>query len=235
MNSDDDAADREMLLAEFSVLRAEILQRTSMQWNIFAWQLTASGVVFSFALSSPSHAIILLILSVITYALTGRYVSQYFGVQNARAYIREVLEVRAKGKLQWEAWIGVQPPKVRALTWLNPLLIAFPGPASIALTSVAPYVWTGHNTPVGKRVLLVIIWLVGVLITALSIRLITRIMSRHWNRSWRQRLNELPVVNKSGAASSSETRPSKGNGGDPNPPTGQKVGGEVLSRAKTVP
>jgi hypothetical protein len=196
------------------------LQWTSMQWNIFALQLTASGVVFSFALQSFSRDY-LANLAVITYALTGRYVSQYFGVQNAGAYIREVIEVRAKGKLQWGAWIRVQPAKVRPLTWLNPLLIAFPGPAVIALASVASYVWTGHNTPVGKRILLVIIWLVDVLITALSIRLITRIVSRHWDRSWRQRLNELPVaVNKSGAAGSSETQPSQGNGGDPNPPTG---------------
>jgi hypothetical protein len=81
MNSDDDAADREMLLAEFSALRAEILQWTSMQWNIFALQLTASGVVFSFALQSFSRDY-LANLAVITYALTGRYVSQYFGVQN---------------------------------------------------------------------------------------------------------------------------------------------------------
>jgi hypothetical protein len=72
MNSDNNAVDREMLLAEFAALRAEILQRTSLQWNIFALQLTAAGVVFSFALSSPSHTAFLLILPVITYALTGR-------------------------------------------------------------------------------------------------------------------------------------------------------------------
>ena len=184
MNSDDDATDGEMLLAEFAALRAEILQRTNMQWNIFALQLTAAGVVFSFALSNPSHTGFLLILPVITYALTGRYVSQYFGVQYAGAYIREVLEVRSKGKLNWEAWIRVQPPKVRALNWLNPLLIAFPGPAVIALASVTPYVWTSHNTSVGKRILLVTIWLLGVLITALSIRLITNIVSRHWPRAY---------------------------------------------------
>jgi hypothetical protein len=219
MNSDNNAVDREMLLAEFAALRAEILQRTSLQWNIFALQLTAAGVVFSFALSSPSHTAFLLILPVITYALTGRYVSQYMAVQKVGIYIREVLEVRAKGELQWESWNRYQPPRVRALNWLNPLLIAFPGPAIIALASVAPYVWTSQNASVGRRVLLVIIWLVGVVVTALSVQLTTRVISRHWNRSWQQRLKERSgISDMPGNTAPAETLLNQEQAGDPDAP-----------------
>jgi hypothetical protein len=221
MNSDNNAVDREMLLAEFVALRQEIVQRTSLQWNIFALQLTAAGVVYSFALSSPSHTAFLLILPVITYALTGRYVSQYMAVQKVGIYIREVLEVRAKGGLQWESWTRYQPPRVRAraLNWLNPLLIAFPGPAIIALASVAPYVWTSQNASVGRRVLLVIIWLVGVVVTALSVQLTTRVISRHWNRSWQQRLKERSgISDMPGNTAPAETLLNQEQAGDPDAP-----------------
>jgi hypothetical protein len=87
----------ETLLAEFAALRAEILQRQNIQWNTFALQLTAAGVVFSFALSNPSHTGFLLILPVVTYALTGRYVSQSIGTEKVGIYIREVLNVKFEG------------------------------------------------------------------------------------------------------------------------------------------
>src|SRR2546430_3154312 len=82
---------------------------------------------FSFALSNPSHTGFLLILPVVTYALTGRYVSQFLGTQKVGTYIREVLEVKAKGQLHWEEWNRAQPAMARTLTWLNPLFLAFPG------------------------------------------------------------------------------------------------------------
>jgi hypothetical protein len=179
-----------MILAEFAALRAEIIQRMSMQWNMFALQLTAAGVVFSFALSNPSHTGFLLILPVVTYALTGRYVSQFLGTQKVGTYIREVLEVKAKGQLHWEEWNRAQPAMARTLTWLNPLFLAFPGVSLIALVWVAPYIWASHSASVGKRVLMVIIWFIGIVITALSFQLINRIASKHWDRTLQQRLTK---------------------------------------------
>jgi len=187
MNRDNKSIDHEILLAEFAALRAEILQRKNTQWNTFVLQLTAAGVVFSFALSNPSHTGFLLILPVITYALTGRYVNQFDGIQKVGAYIHEVLEVRAKGQLHWEEWIRAQPVTARILTWFNPLFLVFPGVAVIALAWVAPFVWAGHSTPIGKRVLIVIIWLVGVAITALSFQLTSRVAAKHWSRILRRR------------------------------------------------
>jgi hypothetical protein len=53
------ATDKELsaqaALAEFTALRAEIFQVFSMQWNIVALQLTATAVLFSFALTNHSR------------------------------------------------------------------------------------------------------------------------------------------------------------------------------------
>jgi hypothetical protein len=117
MSQNGNSADRDAVIAEFTALRAEILQRSDTQWNVLALQLTATGVIFSFALSNSSHIGSLLILPVITYALTGRYVSQAFGTDKIAKYIREVLDVKMKGAFQWEAWQRTQPPLVRTLTW----------------------------------------------------------------------------------------------------------------------
>src|SRR5690348_12310111 len=99
MTRDGHPVDRQTLLAEFSALRAEILQRTNIAWNVFALQVTAAGIIFSFALSKDTHTGFLLILPVITYAFSGRYTAQVAGVEKLGRYIREVLEVKANGDL----------------------------------------------------------------------------------------------------------------------------------------
>jgi hypothetical protein len=191
MDKHDRAVDREMLLAEFAALRAEILHRSNLSWSIFALQLTAAGVVFSFALSNPSHTGFLLILPVISYALAGRYVSQSIATRTLGAYIREVLEVRANGALHWETWNSTRTRgELRVLNWVNPYLLVFPGPAVIALAWVGPYVWESH-TSVGKRILIVIVWFVGIIVTALSTQMIARSQSRFWRRPWRTAGNGL--------------------------------------------
>ena len=214
MDSDDSAVDREMLLAEFAALRAEILQRMSLRWNIFALQLTAAGVLFSFALGNPSHTGILLILPIISYALAGRYVSQTDSMQAIGTYIRKVLEARAKGELQWEGWLITRRPKRGTLTWLNPHFLIFPGTAVIALTWVAPYVWTSHNVSAGKRVLIIVIWLIGIVVTALSIRMIARMVFRYWSRPRRLRLGEFSTLEDGDHAISDEPPLSPKNGDD---------------------
>lgn len=191
MGQNSNSVNREVSIAEFQALRTEILQRTNLQWSIFAFQLTAAGVVYSFALSNSSHTIILLILPVITYALTGRYVSQNIAIDKSARYIRKIIEVKMNDSLNWETWHMDQPPKMRTLTWLTPLFLVFPGVSVTALASVAPHVWATSNFSVGKRVLLVTIWLVGVVITGLSFQLIAgpdfnrTIKNWHWKLKYR--------------------------------------------------
>lgn len=183
MSQDDDSVRRQINLAEFAALRAEIDNRANLSWNIFALQLTAAGVIFSFALSNPNHTGFLLILPLTTYAFTGRYLSQYLGNDEIGTYIREVLSPKMNGELLWEDWRRGRPARgPKSLTWLNPLIIAFPGVATLALVWVAPYVWASANTSAAKRTLVVAIWFLGILVTALSFQLIIRIVSRHWRR-----------------------------------------------------
>jgi hypothetical protein len=183
MSQDDDSVRRQINLAEFAALRAEIDNRANLSWNIFALQLTAAGVIFSFALSNPSHTGFLLILPLTTYAFTGRYLSRYLGNDNIGTYIREVLNPKMNGELPWEDCHRGRPARgPKTLTWLNPLIIAFPGVATIALVWVAPYVWASANTSAAKRALIVAVWFLGILVTVLSFQLISRIVSRHWRR-----------------------------------------------------
>jgi hypothetical protein len=210
MSQDDDSVRRQINLAEFAALRAEIDNRANLSWNIFALQLTAAGVIFSFALSNPNHTGFLLILPLTTYAFTGRYLSQYLGNDNIGTYIREVLNPKMNGELLWEDWHNGRTARgPKALTWLNPLIIAFPGVATIALIWVAPYVWASANTYAAKRILIVAIWLLGILVTALSFQLIIRIVSRHWGRLGlnRARLKEDQAERKPDSPPSPPTAP----------------------------
>jgi hypothetical protein len=78
----------EVLLAEFSALRDEILQNLSMQWNTFVFQLTTTGIVFSFALTDKSRVGFLLIIPVVSYALGGRFLHGSRAIQEIGIYIR---------------------------------------------------------------------------------------------------------------------------------------------------
>lgn len=220
MNENGDSVDREAILAEFVALRAEILQRANLQWNIVAFQLTASGVIFSFALSNSTHIAILLILPMITYALTGRYVSQSLGVDRIAAYIREVLEVKMNGELHWEAWHRIHHHQPRALDWLSPLFLVFPGVAVIALASVAPYVWTSSNTSPSERVLIIIIWLVGVFVTMLSFQMVARraFKRRAWALQQRLDDNSLAASPDADPAASQISADNSVNKASENPP-----------------
>jgi len=177
-----DQRNREVMLAEYSALRNEILQRMGFQWSIFALQLTAAGVIFSFSLSSSSHTGFLLIIPIATYVLSGRYLAVYLGIRNISAYIREVLEPKANGQLNWEGWCAMQQPRARPLTLLNPLFLAFPGIAVAALVWVAPYVW-GHPLSAGTRILIASTWFIGIAVTGLSFHLIGRIATYYWRRT----------------------------------------------------
>jgi hypothetical protein len=175
MAEDRDPTGVSVALAEFEALRAEILQISNSQWSILALQLTAAGVVFSFALSSAGHIGFLLILPVITYAFTGVYVDHHFEIQQVAAYIREVLEPKLGGHLHWETWLRRNPPKLQTRVWLHPLFLTFPAVAAVAIIWVSAYVWMSLSIPTGKRVLLIIIWFVGIFATLLSFQLIVKL------------------------------------------------------------
>lgn len=165
----------EVLLAEFSALRDEILQIMSTQWNIFVFQLTTTGVVFSFALTSKSRIGFLLIIPVVSYALGGRYLHNDRAIQELGTYIMNELSPRVPGGLKWEAWHRNRAFPKPAIAWLSPLAATFPGASLIALAWTAPYVLYSHDISVASRWLLGIIWVLSLFITMISLYSITRV------------------------------------------------------------
>src|ERR1017187_7045855 len=112
--SKDESYSLEACLAEFSALRDEILQRFATNWSVFALQLTAAAVIFSFALSSSGRTGFLLILPLTTYALAGRFMGNLLAINSIGTYIREVLGPRTRGALYWEDWL-LKHPQVHGL------------------------------------------------------------------------------------------------------------------------
>src|SRR6266545_3786053 len=117
---------QEVLLAEFSALRDEIIQLEQWQSNVFALQLTAVAAIFSFSLSSHSRTGFLLILPVLSYALTRRYLEIEAGIYRISDYIIEELSPKTNGGLGWEEWnrermdsTSSQWPKITR--WISPV------------------------------------------------------------------------------------------------------------------
>lgn len=189
--------DLEILLAEFAALRAEIINRANLQWSMFALQLTSAGVIFSFALSGSSRTGFLLIVPITSYALAGRYVSQYIGIQDLGIYIRDVLSPRLGGGLEWENWHSERSSRAGMLSLVNPLFLTFPGVAAIALIWVAAYVWKGAGISLDKRIIIVLVWFLGILVTGLSVQLVARIVSTHWRRERRLKLGQRSAAEAS--------------------------------------
>jgi hypothetical protein len=159
----------ESALAEFSALRAEALQAFSTQSNIVALQLTATSVVFSFALTDRSRTGFLLIIPVICYILNGRYLRAERLVLLIGSYIITDLSPRVHGGLQWESWLRNQPSPKRIMRWSAHGPLIFSLISIFALTWVAPFILSGSSISVFDRVLLGLIWVTGLILSLLSI------------------------------------------------------------------
>jgi hypothetical protein len=80
------------------------------------------------------------------------------------------------------------------LSFINPLFLTFPGVATIAIIWVAPYVWSGLGIAPDKRVIVALIWFLGILVTGLSTQLVSRIVSSHWQRERRLKLSRRSIA-----------------------------------------
>lgn len=167
-------------LAEFVALRQEIERRSTMQHNLFALQLTASAVLFSFALSRSGRSGFLLIIPVTTFMLCARYVDQIYGIQNAGRYIREVLDSHVSGGLGWEAWIhakgdGRKAGQFSQARRVTALIVTFPAVAAGALAWSAPTVFSSvHRLAVDERSALIVTWVLGLIATIGATQMIWR-------------------------------------------------------------
>jgi hypothetical protein len=163
-------------LAEFAALRQEIDDFRRAQFQILALQLTITGAVFGFVLSVANISALLLVLPVSSYLLCARYVAQHLGTLIDALYIREELSPRVPGGLGWEAWrhgpaasrLGLPP---RRRLWLStiPLLLGFPGSATLALAWSFASLFPPLNGPLTASTAgLAVVWMIGIVATVAS-------------------------------------------------------------------
>lgn len=168
-------------LAEFVALRQEVERRNVVQHALFVLQLTASGAIFSFALSVRSHIGFLIIVPISTYMLCARYVDQQIGSQRAAMYIKDELSGRIPGGLGWEKWQLASEHFVRGSTLrrINSLMIVFPAVATVAVLAASPAAFT-DRLPMDtlQRIGFIAIWLLGVAATVMCVQMIWTMLRR---------------------------------------------------------
>jgi hypothetical protein len=88
------------LLAEYNALRSEILKRIELRNSILFGTLTFAGVLLGFGLTTPTLALIYVIISAF---LAAAWVQSDVIISNIGHYIREKLETPENG-LRWETF-----------------------------------------------------------------------------------------------------------------------------------
>ncbi len=156
-------------LAEFTALRTESLQATSTQWNIVALQLTATGVLFSFALTNHSRTGFLLIVPIVSYVLSGRYIRNERIFILIGIYIRTDLSRRVPGGLNWEKWYKKFPDPTQTLRSLAYGPSVFSGISFVALVWVVPYIWSANKISAFNRSMLWTVWGLDFIAAVISI------------------------------------------------------------------
>jgi hypothetical protein len=122
-------------LAEFEMLRSEIVARITLQHQIVLLQLSASGATISLVLAKPELAAILLFLPEIGYLLVAHYASLDKPIVDSATYIEQELHDKVDGGLKYEGWLRKSNLKLGNATrqatnkrqrWINPLHLTFP-------------------------------------------------------------------------------------------------------------
>lgn len=181
------ASDKELsvqvALAEFTALRAEVLQAFSMQWNVIALQLTATGVLFSFSLTNRTRTGFLLIVPIVSYVLNGIYLRSEHLITQVADYVMRELSPSALGGLGWEKWLRDDPSRHKQYTkWFahGPLIFAII--SMVALAWVAPYTFSANGMPAVDRFMLIIVWVLDFSLTTVSIYAIKVVFKIHFPR-----------------------------------------------------
>jgi hypothetical protein len=164
-------ADKELYvqaaLAEFTALRAEALQAFSAESSIVALLVTATGVLFSFALTSHRTGF-LLIVPVVSYVLSGRYLRNERVYSLIGKYIRLDLSRRVDG-LEWEEWYKGFPNPTRTLQSLAYGPAVFSGISFVALGWVIPYLLSANKISTFDKSMLWTVWVLDLAATVISI------------------------------------------------------------------
>jgi hypothetical protein len=158
----------QVALAEFTALRTEALQALSMEWNIIALQLTATGVLFSFALTNNSRTGFLLIVPIVSFVLSGRYLRNDRAFVLIGIYIKTDLSRRLP-ELNWEKWYKEFPNPIPTLQSIAYGPSFFPVISIVALIWVFPYIRSAKHISEFTSWMLRIVWLLDLTVTIISI------------------------------------------------------------------
>ncbi|GAB3726757.1 hypothetical protein GCM10027598_46020 [Amycolatopsis oliviviridis] len=166
-------------LAEFVALRAEMQLRAETQWKIMSLQITGSGAIFGFAMTSQDRVPLLLIVPLTSYMLGTRHAMHAHAIMGIAKYIRTHLSMRVPGGLNWEDWV-IEKRRVETIKlfeWGNPNMLIFPGAGALALIVLIawPFVsnkWTQQAVLVS--VLETLAWVLGLALTAVCVRTLWR-------------------------------------------------------------
>lgn len=180
----EDAPDREVALAEFNALRAEIISRITTQAALMTLVVTAIGLVAGFVIKAgdgkgPGDVRLLLILPFLV-AGAGIYSSnQDHGIRLAGAYIRDVL------------WPAMAPPQGSFLSWERVMsdfrrsgghrdksvylafefLAGIPGILIYGLGSIVPLFLVAFDGKAFDRIEYAVVWGIGAVLIAIYVML----------------------------------------------------------------
>lgn len=165
----------QIMLAEYSALRAEVDRRANVQWNIVALQITSTGVIASLAIAHVSDIVLLLVIPLSSYMLGSRYILHDYHLKLISGYISDSLSGRLGGHLAWESWKNSHTESdTQARQWLtptgwnplHPTRLAFEGVASLALLTAAlgaAYTWWNKVPGWGLILGFAMLWILGAL------------------------------------------------------------------------
>jgi hypothetical protein len=168
----------QILLAEYAALRAETERRATVQWHIFALQVTSAGAITSLAIAAAGTVALLLLVPFVSYMLGNRYLLHDAHLKLIRTYIRDSLSSRLSGHLQWEGWRDQElVPVVARQRWftatgwnaLHPTRLAFQGIAALAVISALGagiFLWITRSPSWYAITAFGLFWLLGAVATA---------------------------------------------------------------------
>lgn len=164
--------DVQTMLAEYAALRAEVERRSTVQWNVFALQVTSAGAIASLAISTSTNVALLLIIPLSSTMLGGRYILHDFHIKLINQYISDSLSPRLDGQLQWGRWKNERMSTGGVRRWFgvtrwntgHPTRLAFEGVAVLALVAAAlaaTYTWWTRPPQWPLIAGFVLIWILG--------------------------------------------------------------------------
>jgi hypothetical protein len=206
MMGDKEADQKAGALAEYTAMRAEILQCSQQMSNLFTALIATVGVVSGVVLRPNAgltdSLVVMLVLPVVSYLIVVRYLYLYTGAVRIGIYIETKLEQRIMGEGGWESWFDENKSAVRAKksAWILRQgladWLAFLGTAVLGLVGSAYGI--SHKTG-GSRTVLCAAWCLGAILTGLTIWTLVA------KRSIRSRIRPRQAATGTAARTDSET------------------------------